>query len=81
VLYFGGGGGGIDVLAGHVRRAPDGLQRAGLEWLYRTWQEPRRMWWRYASTNAVFAGLLGREIVARAVGRRGVRDEAQGGRA
>jgi N-acetylglucosaminyldiphosphoundecaprenol N-acetyl-beta-D-mannosaminyltransferase len=81
VPFIMGVGGGIDVLAGHVRRAPDGFQRAGLEWLYRTWQEPRRMWWRYASTNAVFAGLLGREIVARAVGRRSVRDDVQGGRA
>jgi N-acetylglucosaminyldiphosphoundecaprenol N-acetyl-beta-D-mannosaminyltransferase len=45
-----------------VRRAPGGLQRAGLEWLYRTWQEPRRMWWRYASTNTAYARLLGREL-------------------
>jgi N-acetylglucosaminyldiphosphoundecaprenol N-acetyl-beta-D-mannosaminyltransferase len=47
------------------------MQRAGLEWLYRTWQEPRRMWWRYASTNAAYAGLIGREIAARAGRRRG----------
>jgi N-acetylglucosaminyldiphosphoundecaprenol N-acetyl-beta-D-mannosaminyltransferase len=78
VPFIMGVGGGIDVLAGHVRRAPGGIQRAGLEWLYRTYQEPRRMWWRYASTNAVFAGLLGKEIVARAFGRRGVSGQVRG---
>jgi N-acetylglucosaminyldiphosphoundecaprenol N-acetyl-beta-D-mannosaminyltransferase len=66
-----GVGGSFDVLAGAVRRAPPFMQRAGLEWLYRTWQEPRRMWWRYASTNAAYAGLIGREIAARAGRRRG----------
>jgi N-acetylglucosaminyldiphosphoundecaprenol N-acetyl-beta-D-mannosaminyltransferase len=54
VPFIMGVGGGIDVLAGHVRRAPRAVQNAGLEWLYRTYQEPRRMWWRYASTNAEF---------------------------
>jgi N-acetylglucosaminyldiphosphoundecaprenol N-acetyl-beta-D-mannosaminyltransferase len=70
VPFIMGVGGAFDVVAGHVRRAPLGLQRAGLEWLYRTWQEPRRMWRRYASTNAAYARLLGREIVARAIGGR-----------
>jgi N-acetylglucosaminyldiphosphoundecaprenol N-acetyl-beta-D-mannosaminyltransferase len=62
VPFIMGVGGAFDVLAGEVRRAPPGMQRAGLEWLYRTWQEPKRMWWRYASTNAAYARLLGREI-------------------
>lgn len=72
VPFIMGVGGSLDVLAGAVRRAPRLMQRAGLEWLYRTWQEPRRMWWRYASTNAAYARLIGRELVARAAGRRGV---------
>lgn len=67
VPFIMGVGGSLDVLAGAVRRAPVFMQRAGLEWLYRTWQEPRRMWWRYASTNAAYAGLIGREIAARTV--------------
>ncbi len=81
VPFIMGIGGGIDVLAGHVKRAPDFVQKAGLEWLYRTYQEPRRMWWRYASTNAKFAGLLGKEIVARALGRRPGMEQHQGGEA
>jgi N-acetylglucosaminyldiphosphoundecaprenol N-acetyl-beta-D-mannosaminyltransferase len=58
VPFIMGVGGGFDVFAGKTARAPVVLQRAGLEWLFRIYQEPRRMWWRYASTNAVFAGLL-----------------------
>jgi N-acetylglucosaminyldiphosphoundecaprenol N-acetyl-beta-D-mannosaminyltransferase len=37
-----GVGGSFDVLAGRVPRAPRWMQRAGLEWLYRTLREPRR---------------------------------------
>lgn len=64
IPFIMGVGGSLDVLAGHVSRAPDKMQRAGLEWLYRVYQEPRRMWWRYANTNVVFAGLLARAWVA-----------------
>ena len=67
VPFIMGVGGGIDVLAAHVRRAPAWMQTAGLEWLYRIYQEPGRMWWRYASTNVVFAGLLARAWLLRAV--------------
>jgi len=38
----------IDFLAGNVRRAPEWMQRAGLEWLFRMAQEPRRLCSRYA---------------------------------
>ena len=65
VPFIMGVGGGLDVLAGQVRRAPTAMQNAGLEWLYRIYQEPRRMWWRYASTNFVFAGLVGKALVGR----------------
>jgi len=52
-----GVGGSFDVYSGHVKRAPVWAQRAGLEWLFRLLQEPRRLWWRYLSTNIRF-GLL-----------------------
>jgi N-acetylglucosaminyldiphosphoundecaprenol N-acetyl-beta-D-mannosaminyltransferase len=45
-------GGSFDFLAGTVSRAPLWMQRNGLEWLYRTIQEPRRLARRYAA-NAV----------------------------
>ncbi|KUJ81449.1 glycosyltransferase [Microbulbifer flavimaris] len=53
-----GVGGTFDVVAGKVKRAPEWMQRAGLEWLYRVIQEPRRMWKRYLVTNSAFAWLL-----------------------
>lgn len=58
VPFIMGVGGSIDVLAGHVNRAPASMQATGLEWLYRIYQEPRRMWWRYLLTNTLFAGIL-----------------------
>lgn len=67
ISFIMGVGGSLDVLAGHVSRAPLRMQRAGLEWLYRVYQEPRRMWWRYANTNFVFVGLLARAWLAQRV--------------
>ena len=58
VPFIMGVGGSLDVIAGHVRRAPRIMQAMGLEWLYRVYQEPRRMWWRYVKTNTLFAGIL-----------------------
>jgi N-acetylglucosaminyldiphosphoundecaprenol N-acetyl-beta-D-mannosaminyltransferase len=58
-----GVGGSFDVLAGVVKRAPAAWQRAGLEWLYRALQEPRRLGPRYLTTNAAFIALVAREMV------------------
>jgi N-acetylglucosaminyldiphosphoundecaprenol N-acetyl-beta-D-mannosaminyltransferase len=58
-----GVGGSIDVVAGVTRRAPRWMQRAGLEWLYRLAQEPRRLGRRYAVTNIQFLGLLAAELI------------------
>ncbi|MBV8902814.1 MAG: WecB/TagA/CpsF family glycosyltransferase [Acidobacteriia bacterium] len=40
-------GGTLDFIAGAVPRAPRWMQHAGLEWVYRTWAEPRRLAGRY----------------------------------
>lgn len=58
VPFIMGVGGGLDVLAGQVRRAPPMVQRLGLEWLYRTVQEPLRLGPRYLKTNLAFAAIL-----------------------
>lgn len=58
-----GVGGSFDVLAGVTKRAPLRWQKLGLEWGYRTLQEPRRMWKRYLTTNTRFILLTGREII------------------
>jgi N-acetylglucosaminyldiphosphoundecaprenol N-acetyl-beta-D-mannosaminyltransferase len=59
-----GVGGSFDVLAGEVRRAPRAWQRAGMEWLYRALQEPRRLGKRYLTTNAAFVAMVARERVS-----------------
>lgn len=56
-----GVGGSFDVVSGITKRAPDWMQKAGLEWLYRVYQEPRRMWKRYAVTNSWFLYFLTKE--------------------
>jgi N-acetylglucosaminyldiphosphoundecaprenol N-acetyl-beta-D-mannosaminyltransferase len=73
-----GVGGSVDVIAGVTRRAPAGWQRLGLEWLYRLLQEPRRMFRRYAVTNARFIGLVARALIARRGPGHHHREAAQG---
>lgn len=58
-----GVGGSFDVLAGLTRRAPLSWRRTGMEWAYRLLQEPRRLWWRYLSTNTAFILLTAREFI------------------
>ncbi|MBC8110095.1 MAG: WecB/TagA/CpsF family glycosyltransferase [Verrucomicrobia bacterium] len=53
-----GVGGSFDVVAGKVQRSPVWMQHAGLEWLYRFIQEPRRMWKRYTVGNWKFIKLV-----------------------
>ena len=62
-----GVGAAFDFHAGSKRRAPSAVQRAGLEWLHRLVTEPRRLAWRYVSTNMRFlivvSGQLARGFV------------------
>ena len=60
-----GVGGSFDVFAGKVARAPRSWQRAGLEWLYRLLQEPRRLWRRYLYTNFTFLQMVARSFSQR----------------
>jgi N-acetylglucosaminyldiphosphoundecaprenol N-acetyl-beta-D-mannosaminyltransferase len=67
-----GVGGSFDVIAGIVKRAPLWMQRWGIEWLFRVIQEPRRMFWRYLTTNSIFLWLLARRSVAMRLGHKEV---------
>ncbi len=51
-------GGAFPVYAGMVERSPDWMQNNGLEWVYRLYKEPRRLWKRYFYTNSKFIVLL-----------------------
>jgi N-acetylglucosaminyldiphosphoundecaprenol N-acetyl-beta-D-mannosaminyltransferase len=53
-----GVGGSFDVIAGYVKRAPGWMQKIGLEWLFRVYQEPRRMFKRYLVGNLKFMRLV-----------------------
>ncbi len=53
-----GVGAAFDMNAGLRRRAPQVLRKAGLEWAYRTAQEPRRLAGRYFRNNPAFLGLI-----------------------
>jgi exopolysaccharide biosynthesis WecB/TagA/CpsF family protein len=44
-------GGLFNFLSGSRARAPKWMQGLGLEWAWRIWLEPRRLFWRYLTTN------------------------------
>lgn len=48
------GGAIIDFQAGRFKRAPDWMQRCSLEWLYRLFNEPKRLFKRYVIGIPVF---------------------------
>jgi N-acetylglucosaminyldiphosphoundecaprenol N-acetyl-beta-D-mannosaminyltransferase len=48
----------FELLAGRRPFAPAWVQRVGLTWLYRLWQEPRRLWGRYLRFNSLFLYYL-----------------------
>lgn len=52
----------IDFIAGEKKRAPLWIQRSKLEWLYRIYQEPRRLAKRYLNDALVFPLILIKEI-------------------
>ena len=58
VKFAVGVGGAFDIIAGKTKRAPIFLQKISLEWAYRVYQEPGRLWKRYARTNIAFIWLL-----------------------
>lgn len=53
-------GAGVDYFAGNIKRAPIWMQKCSLEWAYRLWQEPKRLFKRYLITNTKFLWLIAR---------------------
>ena len=56
-----GVGAAFDMNSGQLAQAPRWMQRAGLEWLYRLYREPRRLWRRYLRNNPAFVLALALE--------------------
>jgi N-acetylglucosaminyldiphosphoundecaprenol N-acetyl-beta-D-mannosaminyltransferase len=55
-------GAGLDFIAAERRRAPQWVQKAGLEWLVRLVQEPSRLWRRYLVRDRAIFGIAVRQI-------------------
>ncbi|MBU6158091.1 MAG: WecB/TagA/CpsF family glycosyltransferase [Bacteroidetes bacterium] len=53
-----GVGGALPVVIGMQKRAPQWMQEMSLEWLFRLFQEPKRLFRRYFITNSLFICLL-----------------------
>jgi exopolysaccharide biosynthesis WecB/TagA/CpsF family protein len=51
-------GGLFDYFLPTSRRAPQWMQKAGIEWLFRGAREPQKYLWRYATTNGTALWLL-----------------------
>lgn len=56
-------GAAFDFHAGNKKMAPAWMQKRGLEWAFRLYSEPGRLWKRYLLTNSAFVGLMARRIV------------------
>jgi len=65
-----GVGGTLDFLANVIPRAPSWVQRAGMEWAFRIWAEPRRLARRYLSDALCMAGPLSVQLAASLTTRR-----------
>tara|TARA_B110000037_G_C17076382_1_gene488037 strand:+ start:724 stop:1557 length:834 start_codon:yes stop_codon:yes gene_type:complete len=60
-----GVGAAFDFHAGVVPQAPPRLQKVGLEWAYRLYCEPRRLFKWYITTNPVFVVMAALQIVSK----------------
>jgi N-acetylglucosaminyldiphosphoundecaprenol N-acetyl-beta-D-mannosaminyltransferase len=54
-------GAAFDFLAGSLSMAPAWMQARGLEWLYRLWREPSRLWRRYLILNPRYCWSVARQ--------------------
>jgi N-acetylglucosaminyldiphosphoundecaprenol N-acetyl-beta-D-mannosaminyltransferase len=55
----------FEFIAGVVKRAPQWMQKSGLEWFWRLMMEPKRLWKRYLIEDMQFFGLVLKQKVAR----------------
>lgn len=62
VNFMIGVGAAFDMHSGTVPQAPLWMQGAGLEWLFRLCQEPRRLWRRYLLNNPLFLLKIARQF-------------------
>ncbi len=56
-------GAAFDFLAGTLAQAPPRLQALGLEWLFRLFKEPKRLWRRYLYLNPYYVSTIARQAI------------------
>ena len=61
-LMFGVGAA-FDYHTGRIRDCSEWIKRAGLQWLHRLMQDPRRLWRRYLRTHPAFVWRIGRQLI------------------
>jgi N-acetylglucosaminyldiphosphoundecaprenol N-acetyl-beta-D-mannosaminyltransferase len=66
---FLGVGAAFDFHSGNVKRAPRWMRNNGLEWLYRFYKEPRRLWRRYLILAPLFVFKAAAEVADRSLRR------------
>jgi N-acetylglucosaminyldiphosphoundecaprenol N-acetyl-beta-D-mannosaminyltransferase len=57
-------GGALPVMIGLQNRAPRWMQNAGLEWLFRLYKEPVRLFKRYFVTNSLFIFMASKQCIS-----------------
>jgi N-acetylglucosaminyldiphosphoundecaprenol N-acetyl-beta-D-mannosaminyltransferase len=55
-------GASLDFIAGRVDRAPVWMSEKGLEWAYRLYKEPKRLWRRYLVRDRAILGIFLRDL-------------------
>jgi N-acetylglucosaminyldiphosphoundecaprenol N-acetyl-beta-D-mannosaminyltransferase len=58
-----GVGAAFDINSGTKQQAPGWMQEHGLEWLFRLFQEPRRLWRRYVLFGSKFIIYVALELL------------------
>lgn len=58
-----GVGAAFDIHAGKIKDAPDFLKKIGMQWCYRLFKEPKRLWRRYLYNNPRFIGLAALQLL------------------
>ncbi|HEX8926292.1 MAG TPA: WecB/TagA/CpsF family glycosyltransferase, partial [Terriglobales bacterium] len=61
-LMFGVGAA-FDFHTGRIRDCAGWIKHAGLQWLHRLLQDPKRLWWRYVRNNPAFLWQIGLQLL------------------
>src|SRR6185437_1151448 len=58
-----GVGAAFDYHTGRIRDCPEWMKRAGLQWLHRLVQDPKRLWKRYLQNNPAFIWNIALQVL------------------